>query len=245
MKLMKRLSCFLLAFCMLATTLLIPDVSAQAATVDKTKVHISLESQYSDSVTVNFKKGEYKISGLKSNNKNLITKATYVSSNDSEYATSYGSATISFYAKKAGTYKVSFNVVDKKNKVKSKHTITVYANNDYAIKNVTFNGKYDFYNVTTAKSGKFKVTLNKGYTLKQITMTTYNKNGKEVVKKIKNNQKVTLGTYRSIRENEMSDSYENWYADLLAKTTFTITYKDKYTKGLKTTTYTIYRFPNN
>ena len=38
-------------------------------------------------------------------------------------------------------------------------------------------------------------SLNKGYTLKKITVTTYNKAGKEVVKTMKNNSTLKLGEY--------------------------------------------------
>ena len=40
--------------------------------------------------------------------------------------------------------------------------------------------------------------MNKGYTLKKITVTTYNKAGKEVVKTMKNNSTLKLGEYAYI-----------------------------------------------
>ena len=70
--------------------------------------------------------------------------------------------------------------------------------------------------------------MNKGYTLKKITVTTYNKAGKEVVKTMKNNSTLKLGEYAYIFDNSYS-SGRNYSTSLAARTKITITYIDKYT----------------
>ena len=237
----KRVVCVLLAMVMLATSMLVPDMQVSAATAPK-KVRIHANQVWTDAMSITLDKGDYKIANLKSNSKNLIVRTTYVSSSSSS---TWNSAQIRMYAKKTGTYKVKFDVVDHSNKVKSSHTVKVYAKNDYPIKKITFGGKSNFYTVTTKTKGKFKVTMNKGYKLNSIQMTTYNKAGKSTTKKIKNGQTVTLGKYRYIGDKNKSSGYENWYASFLASTTFTVNYTDKYTKEEKTTTYSIYRLPSN
>jgi len=99
--------------------------------------------------------------------------------------------TVRLYAKKAGTYKVTYDAVLKSGTTVKK-TIKVIAKEDgAAIKSVTFAGKVISesvdskapstnklwtknygYNTTTAKSGKLKVTMNKNFKLKKIEVGT-------------------------------------------------------------------------
>lgn len=248
-KTLKRSICFLLAIAMVVTSLLIPDTKALAATSEQKKVHIRVGEYDSSAIKVKFAKGDYKITNLKSSGKNLHARVTGTDSAsredewDSEYP--WGYAQIGLYAKKKGNYTVTFDVINHDKKVTSSHSVKVYVTNEYPIKNVTYANGYYFYGIAKKGSGKFKVNMTKGYKLKSITMTTYNKSGKPVTKKIKNGAKVTLGKYRYKSEYSKSSTYESWWADLLARTEFTITYADKYTKEAKEITYVFYRIPKN
>lgn len=251
MKISTKLSCFMLALAI--GVFLVPAMPASAATADK-RAHIMVKSHESDAVTVKFKSGEYKLKNVKCTSKNkgsIILRTTYVDShsNQSDYEKDYpyGYARIGMYARKAGTYKVEFDVVDKSGEKTTHHTVTVYANNKAPFKSVKLGGKpvASLYGYTTMKSGKFKVTMNKKFKLKSITMTTFNKNGKAVKKKIKNGAKVTLGSYRYKTDSDRSEGYEYWNAGLLAETTFTVTYQDGYSGQIKTSSYSFYRWPRN
>ena len=248
MKKQKRMLCFVSAICLLITCLMVPDKQAAASTAS-TKEHIQLK-QTGGSFEVKFQEGDYKIANLKASSKNLVLRTTYVSSSDmkNSYNKEYpwGYARIGMYAKKKGTYTVTFNVVDRNNRVKKSHSVKVYATDEYPIKNVTFAGKTEFYGIASKAKGKFKVNMTKGYKIQSIIMTTYNKSGSAVTKKIKNGQSVTLGKYRAKTMFVQGEAgREDWQAELLARTEFKITYKDKYTKESKTGNYTLYRVPLN
>ena len=101
------------------------------------------------------------------------------------------------------------------------------------------------------KTGKYKVTYNicdksgnklssGKVTVKKITVTTYNKAGKEVVKTMKNNSTLKLGEYAYIFDNSYS-SGRNYSTSLAARTKITITYIDKYTKQKCESIYSISR----
>lgn len=242
----KRTLSFLAAICMLITCLMIPNGPAAASTSPK-QAHVWVKE--TGRFTVKFDEGDYKIANLKSSNKNLLLRTTYVSASarkrDYDKDNPWGYAEVGIYAKKKGTYTVTFDVVDKQNTVRKSHSLKVYATTDSAIKKVTFAGSMEFYGIAPKAKGKFKVTMTKGYQLKSITMTTYNKAGKAITKKIKNGSNITLGSYRSKNIYESSKEREDWNADLLAATEIRITYKDKYTKDIDTAYYTLYREPKN
>ncbi len=235
----RRIICVLFAVCMIVTALMIPDTKAAAAAATK-KVHIGVKQTWSEGIEVTLEKGEYKIANLKTSGKNLYARITYTHS----YHNSAGTATISMYAKKKGKYTVSFDVVDRQNRKTTSHKATVYAYDDNPVKKVTFDGEDTFYRISSKAKGKFKVTMTKGYSLQSIKVTTYDKSGKAVTKKLKNGSSVTLGKYR-YKNAYGSGAAENWHAGLLATTNFEITYKDKYTKQSRTTTYMLYRVPKN
>lgn len=247
MKQQRRMVCFITAICLLVTCLVMPDGQAAASTASA-KEHIQVK-QPGEDFEVKFQEGDYKIANLKANSKNLILRTTYVHSSDSkdDYDKEYpwGYARIGMYAKKKGTYKVTFDVVDRQNAVKKSHSVTVYATDDYAVEKVSFAGSAEFYGIAPKAKGKFKVSMTKGYKLQSITMTTYNASGSAVTKKIKNGRSVTLGKYRSKTVNSQALDREHWYADLLARTEFKIAYKDKYTKEQKSILYVLYRAPLN
>lgn len=237
---MKKAVCLVLAVGMIAASMLIPDTKASAsAAADKIRIWTKTQS----SMMVELAAGDYKIANLKSSKKNLLVRTTYTYSYDKKYS---GSATISMYAKKKGTYTVTFDVVDRSNKKLKSHSVKVYAADEPAVKKAEFGGSEIFYgSVCEKSSGTFKVTMNKGYRLKSITIHTYDKNGKSVSKKFKNGKKAALGKYRRISEGSKGKDYEYWSASLLAETYFEIAYIDKYTKKEAKTSYYLYRLPLN
>ncbi len=260
-KAVKRIICIISAICVALSMLLVLDTPVLAATAPQ-KVHIGLKEfyAYDSNIEVKFSQGDYKVQNVKTSSKNLISRVTNIDATSSKRTYNkdnpWGYARIGLHAKKKGTYTVTFDVVDKNLNVVSSHSVKVYANNEVGVKKVTFAGKTSFtslppnlaYGQTAigqSGSGAFKVSMNKGYSLKSITMVTYKKSGKEVRKKIKNGAKVTLGKYRSISEQSQDPEYDTWYADLLAETRFEISYRDKYTGQTMTASCFFYRLPNN
>lgn len=251
----KKIICMLSAICVAVSMLIVCDTPVLAATAPA-KVHIGLKQTYSSNIEVKFSQGDYKIQNVKCSSKNLTYRVTYVSSTSSKRTydqdNPWGYGQIGLYAKKKGTYTVTFDVVDKNMNVTSSHSVKVYANSETGIKKVTFAGKIKYTadrgsnGIGKSESGAFKVTMNKGYTLKSITMTTYNKSGKATQKKIKNGAKVTLGKYRYISDkSQNTSSYDSWNADLLAETRFEIVYKDKYSNQNMTKICVFYCLPKN
>ena len=260
-KAVKRIICIISAICVALSMLLVLDTSVLAATTPQ-KVHIGLKEfyAYDSNIEVKFSQGDYKVQNVKTSSKNLISRVTNIDATSSKRTYNkdnpWGYARIGLHAKKKGTYTVTFDVVDKNLNVVSSHSVKVYANNEVGVNKVIFAGKTSFtslppnlaYGQTAiGQSGSvaFKVSMNKGYSLKSITMVTYKKSGKEVRKKIKNGAKVTLGKYRYISEKTKSSYQDYWNADLLAKTKFEIVYKDKYTGQPMTASCYFYRLPNN
>lgn len=235
------------------TTFLCPGIVAAATAPEATAPaaeHVAVKQTYSQEIEVVFAEGDYKIANLKSSSSNLLLRTTYIGASsskrsyDSEHP--YGYAEIGMYAKKKGTYVVTFDVIGRNQEVRSSHSVKVYADGNTPVKKTTFNGSTNIYSTLAPKAkGKFKVTMTKGYQLQSITMTTYNKAGKMVTKKVKNGANVTLGKYRRISEGYKNAASENWSAELLARTQFRVTYKDKYSGEAKDIYYSLYRLPLN
>ena len=163
----------------------------------------------------------------------------HTSTSSDEYAAPY--ASIGLYAKKKGKYVVSYDICDKAGKKLSSGKTTVYVSDDQPIKSVKFDKKYLSSAITFKKSGKLSISMNKGYKLKKITVTTYNKSGKEVVKTVRNNSTIKLGEYAQIYDNSYSDGSRYFSTSLAARTQIKITYTDKYTKQKCESSYTINR----
>ena len=228
--------------------LLLPGISSHAADIPK-----KIRAYPGTVSTVSFDLPKYGmvIKNLKTSSKNLVVKVTGTEDAQNPYTkTSSSSATLSVYAKKAGTYKVTFDLYYRSGKKSSRKTIRVYAASDSAVKSCTFNGKPISYGFTSAKSGKIKVTMNKGYKLKKVEIgkTRVKKSGKNtsssiVYKTIKNGQKVTLSTtpYRYGNETtSITGAYSKYYNTNLAAYTYVrVTYADKYTKLTDTVTYSL------
>ena len=270
MGILKKAACFFLAVCMAASVAAVPNTQAYAkATVNSNKVNITANAIYSSQIEVTYSQGDAQIKNIKTSSRNLIAKQTYQDyhGEDRYYSERpYGYARIGLYAKKAGNYKVTFDVCDAEGNKVSSHTVQVKAGDSarYSspIKDATFAGKEILYQLSSKKSGKFKVTMNKGYRLKSITMETYNASGRLVSKKIKNNAKVTLGEYTYKYENEgkyydydydpvtfEEKRTERWYynlsTELFARTEFRVEYVNNKTKTTGTVYYTLYRVPKN
>ncbi|WP_026658773.1 hypothetical protein [Butyrivibrio sp. AC2005] len=202
----------------------------------------------------------------------------------------YGSYKVRFFTKKAGKYKVTYDAV-LKNGTTVKKTLMIYAKeNGTAIKSVTFAGK-DIYtshdekeasknnlwtkgsgtNVTTAKSGKIKVTMaSKDFKLKKIEVGTpvvdsatdkygnksifYKKNpassldpangeGYYTWKKVKNGKKIKLS---KVDTSSVGDSYDASHTvyeskGVMTETKIRITYYDKKNKTTHRQVLTLYR----
>lgn len=268
MKIWKRMACAVLAVCMAAAMAVVPNMDALAAAntkkpgVESKNIEIQTGSPYTNSIVIIYGKGDAQIKNIKSSSKNLYARQTDQDYNVYENTYSeypYGRAEIGLYAKKSGSYKVSFDVCDINGKRRAKYTVKVKANETYEgdspVKKVTYAGKQDlWYTLTGKKSGKFKVTMNSGYKLKSITMEYTDANGNSVEKKIKNNKKVTLGkfVYKYEHENSYNDywsgkKYSNYNlsTSLFATTTFRIKYQNKKTKANGEMSYSLYTLPVN
>lgn len=247
-KVMKKVACCLLAMGMIASFMMVPNVSAMASTAPA-KAHA--EVMMEDSFEVKFAVGDYKIVNLKSSSKkNLIVRCTYIDS-DSSYA---GSARITMYAKKKGKYKVSFDVIDRNNRVRQHHTVKVFATLEPAVKKVSIGGKtlYDAVNpvfgtmVFPKAKGKLKIKMTKGYAIKSIEMVTCDKAGNSIVKQVKNGKNIKLGQFRSkFISSANGPGYEYWYGDLFADTELRVTYVDKYTNQESSRYFTVHRRAKN
>lgn len=256
MKLTKRISSLLLALLMVITVFAVPaPVSAAERGSVPTKVRVYPTSYDDSAIEFNYANPGDQIKNLKSSSKNLVVKQTY-QQEESEahaYTTPSNYARIGVYAKKEGKYTVSFDIYSKDGSVKrSSHKVTVYAKSDSPVSSIKLDGKSiwdtDAYSAfTTKKSGKLSIKMASGYTLKKITVRTYDKDGKTLEKVVKNNKKITLGQYGYSYSYDYQSSYnpESWYAywskSIGAPTYIEITYKDKWTKQNETVTYSIRR----
>lgn len=258
----KRAASLVFAICMAVTVMAVPDTNVYAkAKLEKANVNILIGNSYIEAINVIYSKGDVRIKNIKTDSKNLIAKQTrqyYHDFAEWDLAKPYGYASIGVYALKAGSYTVKFDVCNAGGKKVSSHSVKIktsnYNDGSYPVKKVTFNGRQDvFYKPYPKTSGKFNVVLNKGYQLQKIEIQTYDKDGKSVTKTIKNNAKVTLGSYAYKYEYdykyEQDGKIEYWnynmYTDFFASTSFKVYYKDTKTKETGISTYNIYRMPKN
>ncbi len=257
---LKRMAGLIFSVCLMAAVMIVPDTAAYAkASVSSQSVDMMPEFQNPDIIEITYDAANAQLKHIKTNNKNLIARQTYQKNRKEadrwDKENPYGCAKIGLYAKKTGTYKVTFDVYAGGKKASS-HSVNVFVRSntdtDYPIKKATFAGKTEFYGVTGKKSGKFKVTMNKNYKLKKIEVRTYDKNGREVVKTVKNGAKITLGAYAYKYENDYSyhSSYNSsWYYDLstrlFAETSVRVYYQNTKTNAESSASYTLYRKPKN
>lgn len=257
MKMTKRISSLILALLMVITVFALPTpVAAAERGSVPSKVRVYSGSYDNTAISFNYVNAGDQIKNLKSSSKNLIVKQTYQREESESYSSTTPSnyAQIGVYAKKEGTYTVSFDIYSKDGSVKrSSHKVKVYAKNDSPVSSIKLGGKSLWESssaFTTMKSGKLSIKMASGYTLKKITIRTYDKNGKTVEKVVKNNKKITLGQYGYSYSYDYQSSYnpEYWYAywskSISAPTYIEITYKDKWTKQNETVTYSVVRLAN-
>ena len=150
-----------------------------------------------------------------------------------EDTSSYGSTEISVFAKKKGTYTVTFDVVKNDGTVRCTKTIKVkttpkkYVN---AIKSIKYAGKDlgEYYPYTTKTSGKLSVQAAKGFKIKQIEIGTTNAEGETVYKKIKNNKTIKLAKKTAYSRKTDYSTYS--YNELFPVTEIKVTMINNKTK---------------
>lgn len=199
-------------------------------------------------ITVYLNNDSERISNIKSGSKYLLAKKTcesYASrlTSDWDYEQqkytskqekSYGSASISFFAKKKGTYNVTFDVLKADGTVKCTKSIKVYVDRTVSssspIKSITYAGKgiYEYYPYTTKTSGKLKVKLKSGYSLTSIQVKTKDTKGNYVTKKVKNGKKITLAKSGKYTEEDFYST--RTHNPLFPETEIIVTVKNKKTK---------------
>ncbi len=247
MKLTKRLFGLLLVVIMMISFL---PATIEAASKDviptKVRMYYSMDT---NAITISLADMTQTIGNIKTDSKNLFAMLTGSDYNaqEGEYADQEGAEnryTIGLRSKKNGTYTVSFDILDKKNKKVETKKVKVYAY-DNPMKSITFDGKEMKYNEISGKSAKVKVTLTSGNTIKKLEYgvnvlneDSENSTYSEVVyKEFSNGGKVTFGTqpyyylyqYSDIQE-DYSYKQNHFNTDMEAPTYIRITYYDKYTK---------------
>lgn len=217
-----------------------------ANSVAPSKVHITAkyngyQNYYATPIAFDLKAKGDTIANLKSSSSNLLTRQTYkdVKAEEGYFHSHVG---IGIYAKKSGTYTVTFDILDENGKKKSTEKVKVYADANQPIKSVTFGGKkINTLLFTTSGSGKLKVTMNSGYKLKKIELGTWKSvktengtEGKLVYKTIKNNAVLTLSKKAALtemKEGNLKKGYyhESYFDSMWADNEIRVTYVDKYT----------------
>lgn len=253
MKLSKKLSTLFAAFFLLAALMIGSAMTVSAASSIPTKVRIFPKTVNNYAVTFELPSTGDVIKNVKSSSKNLAVRQTSMSDEKSSYNTS-NSVTLGMYAKKTGTYTVTFDIYSAAGKKKSSKKITVYAKSDSPVKKFTYNGKAYAYSANHAASGKIKVTMNSGYKLKKIEVGKYTVSktidGQESNlkwTKVNNGAKITLSKVPHTSSYEYGSLTDGYYCkrstkQMDAETIVRITYTDKYTKQSATTFYYFYRF---
>lgn len=157
---------------------------------------------------------------------------------------------LTFYAKKTGTYRITFDIY-KDSKAKKKmtsRTIKIHASTFGSIvSKVNLNGKSiigknpsnrsTYY--TSLSSARVKFSLAKGCRIRGIKVVKRDQNGNDRTYGFSNGRKVSLGRY-----GVFSDDDYSWSRGMWASTTFKITYRDSYAQDTTknyTTEYTLYR----
>lgn len=169
------------------------------------------------------------------------TKQEYVSTQKTTKQESYGYSHIAYFAKKAGSYKVTFDVLKPDGTKRCTKTIKVTASGSGSasaspVKSVKYNGKelYNYYPFTNIMSGKLSVKLNAKYKLVKLEVGKMNSKGEYVYKATKNNKKITLA--KSAKHTESSSWSDRMYDPLFPHTYIRITYQNKKTKEKETYT---------
>ena len=260
------------AVCLFAVCLLFSAITAKAAYVEDDTNGLSyndtvyISSGYAnewsnggaDYVSVHLDNDGDRVVNVKSSSKYLLAKKTsesFTHDTDTDYdyeqdkyvtttSSRYRNAYISFFGKKKGTYKVTFDVIDKTGKVKCTKTIKVYVDKygttSSAIKSVKYNGKdlWKYYPFCSKTKGTLKVKLNKGYSLVSIYVQKRNSKGEWTRTKVKNGKKITLA--KSAKYTSDDDWAIEKYNPFFPQTRIVITAKNKKTKEVTTYSESLY-----
>lgn len=196
--------------------------------------------------------GDY-VASVKSNSSNLIAKVTGKAVYTGDEYTSVRlegnkeqkckvRGTITYHARKKGTYTLTVTIKNAKKKTTCKKKIQVYAE-EYAtpVKSIKYAGKLcnTYSNLFTKKSGKLQVTMNKGFKLQKIEVGKYAEKAYEEYSpepsyvKVKNKKNISLADSTRYKANVSSYpgeyySYESGteYDYLYPVTYVKVTYKD-------------------
>lgn len=229
---MKRVKTVILTliFIIVGTVLVSHGQAVAASKADvPASVHISAGNQVGyacDIIRVSFAKNKDHIKNVKTSSKSLHAEVTNI------LRDSYNNlAEIGLYAEKKGTYKVSFDIYNAKNKKVSSHSVKVYAYAESPVKSISYGGADMTHGTcyTELPSGKLSVTMNNGYKIKEIRVITFNKKGELVTKFAENNEVIEISKYPEFRESQWGNNY-SMNSSGVPYTQIYITYMDKYTK---------------
>ena len=254
MKTLRKLSRMLMTCAILVGMMVLLAIPASAETKAIPKKVRIYPGYAQDAIEFTLPDNGYEVKDITTSSKNLYARDTHRYFRKSGSAIEENEATIGLYAKKTGKYTLKFAIYDADGNKVSSHKVTVYAKSDQPVKKFTYNGKTDYHN-DPAASGKIKVTMNSGYTLKKIEVGKDQYKTEEdgtissetVWKEVKNGKKITLSTnpyYYKWTSGTISDSYQyiSMYKYMNAETQIRVTYIDKYTKLEDTTYFYISRF---
>ncbi|MBD5545472.1 MAG: hypothetical protein HDR01_14830 [Lachnospiraceae bacterium] len=265
MKPNKRVTAILLVLIVFFNCLHVPLLEVQAATKTTTYVMDSKKGVYypakvraginelSNSATIYLvNEGDY-VAAVKSSSSDLIAKVTGKTIYTGDHYTTVRLAegkeqkckaegSITYHAKKKGTYTLKVTIKNAKKKTTCTKKIKVYAE-DYAtpVKTLKYAGKlYNTYSkLFTKKSGKLQVAMNKGFKLQKIEVGTYTEgvykdtSVEPTFVKVKNNKNITLAasTKYTVDSYSYASAYYSYqsgrsYDYLYPVTLVRITYKD-------------------
>ena len=210
--------------------------------------------------------GDY-VASVKSNSSDLLTKITGRAVYTGDEYTSVrlegnkeqrcrARSTITYHAKKKGTYTLTVTIKNAKKKTTCKKKIEVYAE-EYAtpVKSIKYAGKLCDVgsNLFTKKSGKLQVTMNKGFKLQKIEVGKYAEKAYEEYSpeptyvKVKNKKNISLADSTKYKANTYSSpgEYHSYEAgtnyDYLYPVTYVrVTYKDMKLGIVRSTEYELY-----
>lgn len=242
MKRLKRITAMILALVVALT--IVPVVQAEAATDSyPTKFRLYSWGASEDTFVIQVTDHHTYIDNVKSKDKNLIAGLTdyyYYS-----YGTDADNYTLSFLAKKQGTYDITYDVMKDKKKVKTvKAKVYVYPSPI----SVQLSGTKNNYYYGNKTSANLKVKAQKGNKITKVEVGTYKTktrkqntewskdthvDSERVYKRVKSSSKIKLGTTGSYYKSSSSSanySYKYLWSDLMSETFIRVTYKDEYTK---------------
>lgn len=219
---------------------MIPAICTKAAETkipDKIRVFINDQEGGGGIASITWNSNDVleRVEHVKTDSKNLSAGINYFEA-DSEKK--LNEQMLSIYAKKEGTYQISFDIV-KNGKVVSKHKIKVYAYPmPVSVKLGTLKA-----GLLVGDKGKLDVKIAKGNKIKKIEVSVYKEKKTENAilyrisnQTVKNGSTVTYGKYSRGEiyywQTQNSDKYSlsSNFTEIYAPTRINVTYKDQYTK---------------